>query len=91
MTSAENGKNILLIMGNGFDLNCGLRSRYNDYFNWRENQLNQIIKNEQCGVNTFEDYVENLTNSTGEDNLSDNSVNGWDYVFALTKKYISDD
>lgn len=91
MTSAENGKNILLIMGNGFDLNCGLRSRYDDYFNWQENQLNQIIKNEQCGVNTFEDYVENLTNSTGEDNLSDNSVNGWDYVFALTKKYISDD
>ena len=103
--SSRKSKNILLIMGNGFDLSCGLKSRYDDYFNWRENQLNQIIKNKQCGANTFEDYVENLTGSPDSDNskddvlrklkdndyLSDNPVNGWDYVFALTKRYISHD
>lgn len=102
MVSIENRKNILLIMGNGFDLSCGLKSRYDDYFNWREDNLNQIVKNMQCDASTFEDYVENLTDSTDEDNpnnglegvkgntyLNDNSVNGWDYVFALTKKYIS--
>lgn len=29
MTSS---KNVLLIMGNGFDLSCGLKSSYDDFF-----------------------------------------------------------
>ena len=75
------------------------------YFITMKMQLNQIIKNKQCGANTFEDYVENLTGSPDSDNskddvsrklkdndyLSDNPVNSWDYVFALTKRYISHD
>lgn len=29
----------LVILGNGFDLSCGLKSTYNDFFEWRLNRL----------------------------------------------------
>ena len=28
----NNLKNVKLILGNGFDLHCGLKSKYSDYF-----------------------------------------------------------
>lgn len=39
--------NELLILGNGFDLSCGLASSYNDFFKWRMKSL--------FGTNDFDD------------------------------------
>lgn len=39
--------NQLIILGNGFDLTCGLKSSYNDFFEWeleRENITPNFIK-----------------------------------------------
>ncbi len=40
-------QNILLIIGNGFDLKCGLETRYIDYWNYKRNQnerFNELVK-----------------------------------------------
>ncbi len=57
----------LLILGNGFDLSCGLKSTYNDFFEWRLNnlfkttdvdniidQLNKVKMNSPTVSNFFE-------------------------------------
>ncbi len=36
-------KNMILIIGNGFDLQCGLKSTYNDFFEYKKNN-NEIYK-----------------------------------------------
>lgn len=33
--------NKIIILGNGFDLACGLKSTYKDFFNWRLKQLSK--------------------------------------------------
>lgn len=55
MTSS---KNVLLIMGNGFDLSCGLKSSYDDFFGQREDNLERIVKETQAGKKDLVDYVE---------------------------------
>lgn len=35
--------NILLIIGNGFDLHCGFKTKYSDYFN-RDDKKNLVLK-----------------------------------------------
>lgn len=40
----QNLKNVKLIIGNGFDLYCGLKTSYSDYFNHDEKK-NEIIQN----------------------------------------------
>lgn len=100
-----NSKNILLIMGNGFDLSCGLKSSYNDFFEWRKNNLDRIIEKSGLDEKTFDEYVENEINSIGykknfnedlrektdKEYLKNNPITRWDCVFVLVKKYISPD
>lgn len=38
----------LLVLGNGFDLACGLRSSYNDFFKWRFKKLFNIDDFKEC-------------------------------------------
>lgn len=52
-------------MGNGFDLSCGLKSSYNDFFEWRKNNLDRIIEKSGLDEKTFDEYVENEINSIG--------------------------
>lgn len=33
----------ILILGNGFDLACGLETRYEDFFNWRMEKIKDIV------------------------------------------------
>ena len=50
----------LLIIGNGFDLACGLKSRYNDFFYdlYKENPQNySITEEENYWFNLFEGLV----------------------------------
>ncbi|AZZ60433.1 hypothetical protein DSM07_03425 [Oenococcus sp. UCMA 16435] len=37
--------NQLIIIGNGFDLRCGLPSRFKDFFNYRYGNFNQVGTN----------------------------------------------
>ena len=61
-----NNENILLIMGNGFDLNCGLRSRYSNFFDWRSKNLERIISNAGVVENFLKDYIDNKLDFDGE-------------------------
>lgn len=61
-----NNENILLIMGNGFDLNSSLRSRYKDFFDWRSENLERIISNAEIEENTLKDYLSNKLNFNGK-------------------------
>ena len=58
-------KNILLIMGNGFDLSCGLKSSYNDFFEWRKNNLDRIIEKSGLEEKAFDEYVKKEVDSIG--------------------------
>lgn len=58
----------LIILGNGFDLSCGLASKYKDFFNWRLQSL--------FGTTDFEKIREELeTNETNELDLTVSSTN----------------
>lgn len=53
----------LIIIGNGFDLHCDLKSNFNDYFQsrWSKDSLNQVIAFQQAlrllGSNTIREYL----------------------------------
>lgn len=76
--------NIKIVLGNGFDLFCGLKSSYNDFFEYRKEQYkmfkiieNNIIRN----INEDVDYFyENDINLSKEDYIK-NTV--WDLYFYL--------
>ena len=64
----ENNERIkqLLIIGNGFDLACGLKSRYNDFFYdlYKENPQNYSITEKNYWFKLFKDMVKFDENST---------------------------
>ena len=37
-------KNVKVVLGNGFDLYCGLRTRYSDYYKWRGKDYRELDK-----------------------------------------------
>lgn len=65
--------NKIIILGNGFDLACGLKSTYKDFFNWRLKQLsktsifnkqfkkvNQAKLNQYCVLDQIESIKEEI-------------------------------
>lgn len=67
--------NVKLILGNGFDLRCGLYTRYNNYYcqNWKKfNYINKLVKNYINSDEEFDSSIEGL-----------NDLNVWDVFFAL--------
>jgi len=59
----------LIILGNGFDLNVGLKSSYSHFFAWRYNQKGSIF------------YEVKQLQSGFIDNLGETSVTIWDFLF----------
>ena len=52
--------NVLVILGNGFDLNCGLKSSYKDFFNYQvEHHSNFKMVFEYLKENAIETFEEN--------------------------------
>lgn len=66
----------LIILGNGFDLACGLKSSYSDFFKYRFEQLSG-----QDTINEY--YSKNIKGASMEKfkKLIDESTSFWDIVF----------
>ena len=76
--------NVKIVLGNGFDLFCGLKTSYNDFFEDRKEQYNifEIIKNNvDDKINEdANDFYENDINLSQND-YQNNTV--WDFYFYL--------
>lgn len=61
--SQNNTSRQLIVIGNGFDLQCDLNSKYQDFFNYRFGILLQNQINQRLGIksNAEEDFAEALT------------------------------
>ena len=61
--SRNNTSRQLIVIGNGFDLQCDLNSKYQDFFNYRFGILLQNQINQRLGIksNAEEDFAEALT------------------------------
>ena len=72
----KNLKNVKVIIGNGFDLHCGLHTKYSDYY----------CQNYKKFVFIQKEYKKYLNNNDYELNFSDEKIdklNVWDIFFAL--------
>ena len=95
----------ILIIGNGFDLECGLESTFKNFFNWRFNtvykQYNRDYISRYNSIN-WEDGlhgIEKLNSEKALVELIEKSLDGlllkeldipfWDCVFILAKFYLS--
>ena len=80
----------ILIIGNGFDLECGLESTFKNFFNWRFNSINW-----EDGLHGFEKLnsekalVELIEKSLDGRLLNELDIPFWDCVFILAKFYLS--
>lgn len=70
-----------LVIGNGFDLRCGLHSSYQDYFRFKEKQyswFSDVLRGALANQRFFHSYDVNNFPKTMPD-----SLNFWDLVFYL--------
>ena len=86
----KNLSDIKLIIGNGYDLHCHLKSKYKDYFNYDQNKNHDLSNWEKSFVqNGVYNYL-NLKTSNHNDfwvNLNNfDSFNIWDLFFFLKSK-----
>lgn len=77
----------LLILGNGFDLNCGLKSSYKDFFDWKYKEKSQDFKLDDF-FSTLKEKIENVKKTRrGEfyPYLTEkfNNLNSWDFLFLI--------
>lgn len=98
--------NQLLIIGNGFDLACGLKSRYKDFFKWRFEQLfgkkvdpndviNELLKDSDVigpsNNNYYSKFYDFWYGYYRNVNLKkDCYLTRWDYMFLIAKNYLDD-
>ena len=60
--------NITYIIGNGFDINLGLRTGYKDFYEW---YVDQPSENDPDVVKNFKNEINSCLNNTTERNWSD--------------------
>lgn len=85
----------ILILGNGFDLSCGLKSSYSDFFEDRYCNLNSILCKNTDKVSFKEIDFINLTYPIMEQNVDPicklkevlhiNDLTFWDLIFLIAK------
>jgi len=69
MTESSNSEKQLIILGNGFDLQSGLKSRFRDFFQWKFDLSKQSVSE-----------IEKISNSFRIE-LQNNNVTIWDVLF----------
>ena len=76
----------IIIIGNGFDINCGLQSSYKDFFKWRFDILKKTTE--------FDDKLKEIENHfNNEDNYNSEyliiaktqDISLWDFIFWYAK------
>ena len=72
-------KNVKVVLGNGFDLHCGLHTSYSDYYcaNYKKYQFIEKLR---------KDYINKRVISFDFADLKICSINAWDVFFALDNK-----
>lgn len=80
---------IKLVIGNGFDLYCGLETRYVDYFNSRKEKFDSIrncinqLKNVTTKKFIKEASINELIPHVFPGNRNIKEINVWDFLFAI--------
>lgn len=92
----QNLKNVKLVIGNGFDLNCGLKTKYADFFDSLEKtneEVSRHVENYKNTVQTITNYNKitpeftnpfKLFSGFGEGKLD--NINTWYMLFLLVSK-----
>lgn len=84
----------LIILGNGFDLQCGIKTTYSSFIeyvltNKYKSYLEQLSQNNLTAIESFEKYVQNLVNCYNDDLLIDSSLNvTWSFFPKINIWYI---
>lgn len=82
----NNKINQLIILGNGFDLACGLQSQYKDFFQFRyENLGNNPFSVLKKSIEDHKTSLESLQTNSGN-----KQINGWDLIFTKYHKDSND-
>ncbi len=79
-------ENVKLVIGNGFDLYCGLKTHYSDYFNYKDD-LYKCINNWFCnfGLSANNYARHNSGYNCWKDLERIDEINVWDIYFCLLK------
>lgn len=85
---------VKIILGNGFDLFCGLHTSYGDYFSKQKKKyeliLNEVKEASNCLAGLFEDGLKPNIFQEITDGLTISPQNIWDIIFAISIKGESD-
>ena len=76
---------VKLVIGNGFDLQCGMQSSYKDYFDY-VSELNDAIEKWAKGFDALKSYLTESSNESWKfwHKLEDfNNINVWDCFFCF--------
>ncbi|WP_259693467.1 bacteriophage abortive infection AbiH family protein [Lactobacillus helveticus] len=97
---AQNVVSRLLVIGNGFDLKCDLKSKFEDYYNNKDDMVKtlekmnadfnnqntdkKILQDDVLHITGFPRYFANL-NDNMKINFNDKNISFWDFYFYFHK------
>ena len=76
----------LLILGNGFDIACGLESRYCDFFKWRFSRL----FHDRTRAEVFKQIKAYVDNGISWKDKDATDITMWDYIFLCASICLED-
>lgn len=76
--------NVKLVLGNGYDLHCGLKCSYKDYFEYNKEKLNNFFNwNSRAYFKSIHDFVLDIDKSLFDTLYKAQEYNIWDIFFYL--------
>ncbi len=83
--AVQNLKNVKLVIGNGFDLYCGLKTKYEDYFISRKDKFDCISKwlNDYHDARDYLDLQISNHADFWRDIQTTAEINAWDVLFCI--------
>lgn len=85
----HNLKNVKLVLGNGFDLHCHLKTTYSDFFHYYEEKNKYFLKWIEEFTPKARDYVDLRTANNKDfwlDFINFDKTNVWDFFFYLISR-----
>lgn len=101
---AQNVVSRLLVIGNGFDLKCDLKSKFEDYYNNKDDMVKtlekmnadfnnqntdtKILQDDVLYIAGFSRYAANLNDNINI-NFNDNNISFWNFYFYFHKEKLN--